>query len=226
MGPEVEHAPSADGRSTRWSRHREERRTHLVAAAVEAIDAHGSAASIAQIAASAGVNKPVLSRSFADKDDLYRAVGRWGAAQVMDVVVPALVADAPVRDKVYRACDAYFALLAAHPQVFLLLIEHRSADDPIADGKEQIAASLAGLMGATLRGLHVDAAGAEPWAHGVVGMGLAVGEWWLRREQMTRHAAAEYLAAFLWNAFSGFAADHGVGVDATGQLRLDRTGVR
>lgn len=208
-----------DGRSTRWDDHRGQRRAELVLAAVSAIDEHGPGAGIAEMAAAAGVSKPVLYRYFSDKDDLYRAVGQWGAARVMDVVVPALVADAPVRDKVYRACDAYFALLAEHPQVFLLLIEHRSADDPIADGKAQIAASLAALMGATLRAFRVDAAGAEPWAHGVVGMGLAVGEWWLRREEMTRAAAAEYLAAFLWNAFSGFAADHGVTLDGAGQLR-------
>jgi AcrR family transcriptional regulator len=209
-----------DGRSTRWSEHRESRRAELVAAAVAAIDTHGPTASIAEIAASAGVSKPVLYRYFADKDDLYRAVGRWGADQVMQALVPTLLADAPMREKVYRACDEYFGLLAEHPQVFLLLIEHRSADDPIADGKEQIATSLAKLMGDTLRRLGVDAAGAEPWAHGVVGMGLAVGEWWLRRDIMTRESAADYLAAFLWNAFSGFVADHGVGLDGAGQLRL------
>ena len=173
-----------DGRSTRWSEHRESRRAELVAAAVAAIDAHGPSASIAEIAASAGVSKPVLYRYFADKDDLYRAVGRWGAEQVMNALVPTLLADDPMRDKVYRACDEYLALLAEHPQVFLLLIEHRSADDPLADGKEQIATSLAKLMGDTLRRLGVDAAGAEPWAHGVIGMGLAVGEWWLRRNIM------------------------------------------
>jgi AcrR family transcriptional regulator len=209
-----------DGRSTRWSEHRESRREGLVAAAVAAIDAHGSSASVAQIAASAGVSKPVLYRYFADKDDLYRAVGQWGARQVMQAVVPALVSDDPMREKVYRACDGYLSLLAEHPQVFLLLIEHRTADDPIADGKEQIATSLAKLMGDTLRGLGVDAAAAEPWAHGVVGMGLAVGEWWLRRDIMSREAASEYLASFLWNAFSGFVADHGVGLDGAGQLRL------
>ena len=213
-------AGDGDGRSTRWSEHREARRTELVAAAVSAIDEHGPSASIAEIAASAGVSKPVLYRYFADKDDLYRAVGQWGAGQVMAVLVPTLLADAPMRDKVYRACDEYFALLAEHPQVFLLLIEHRSTDDPLADGKEQIVTSLAKLMGDTLRGLGVDAAGAEPWAHGVIGMGLAVGEWWLRRDIMSRQAAAEYLAAFLWNAFSGFVADHGVGLDGAGQLRL------
>jgi AcrR family transcriptional regulator len=222
MTPRVKSpAPGAsDGRSTRWSEHRESRRADLVAAAVTAIDVHGPSASIAEIAASAGVSKPVLYRYFADKDDLYRAVGQWGAEQVMQAVVPTLLADGPMRDKVYQACDAYLALLAEHPQVFLLLIEHRSADDPLADGKEQIATSLAKLMGDTLRRLGVDSAGAEPWAHGVIGMGLAVGEWWLRRDIMTRESASDYLAAFIWNAFSGFVADHGVGIDGAGQLHL------
>ena len=191
-----------------------------MAAAVAAIDEHGPSASIAQIAASAGVSKPVLYRYFTDKDDLYRAVGQWGAEQVMQALVPTLVGPGPIRDKVYRACEEYLALLADHPQVFLLLIEHRSADDPLADGKEQIATSLAKLMGDTLRHLGVDAAGAEPWAHGVIGMGLAVGEWWLRRDIMSQEAASDYLAAFLWNAFSGFVADHGVELDGTGRLRL------
>jgi AcrR family transcriptional regulator len=223
MTPRVKDpAPSrgGDGRSTRWSEHRESRRAELVAAAVAAIDAHGPSASIAEIATSAAVSKPVLYRYFADKDDLYRAVGQWGAEQVMHAVVPTLVAEGTMREKVFAACDAYLALIAEHPQVFLLLIEHRTADDPLADGKEQIATSLAKLMGDTLRHLGVDAAGAEPWAHGVVGLGLAVGEWWLRRDIMTREAASEYLAAFLWNAFSGFVADHGVGLDGAGRLRL------
>lgn len=209
-----------DGRSTRWSGHRESRRNDLVTAAVAAIDEHGPTASIAEIAVSAGVSKPVLYRYFTDKNDLYRAVGQWGAEQVTQAVVPALVDPGPLRDRVYRACDAYLTLIAEHPQVFLLLIEHRSADDPLADGKEQIAGALAKLIGDTLRHLGVDAAGAEPWAHGVVDMGLAVGEWWLRRDIMSREAASEYLAAFLWNAFSGFVADHGVELDGAGQLRL------
>lgn len=216
-------APSrepGDGRSARWSEHRESRRTDLVAAAVRAIDEHGPSASIAEIAASAGVSKPVLYRYFSDKDDLYRAVGRWGAEQVTGAVVPALAGGYALRDRVYQACDAYLALIAEHPQVFLLLIEHRSSDDPLADGKEQIATSLAKLIGDTLRHLGVDSAGAEPWAHGVVGMGLAVGEWWLRRDIMSREAASEYLAAFLWNAFNGFVADHGVELDGAGQLRV------
>ena len=68
-----------DGRATpAGTSHRETRRAELVEAAVAAIDEHGPSASIAEIAASAGVSKPVLYRYFADKDDLYRAVGALG----------------------------------------------------------------------------------------------------------------------------------------------------
>src|SRR6187551_927331 len=88
--------PKDDGRNTRWDGQRETRRAELVEAAVAAIDEHGPSASIAQIAESAGVSKPVLYRYFSDKDDLYRAVGHWGAEQVMQALVPTLVADGPM----------------------------------------------------------------------------------------------------------------------------------
>lgn len=219
MGTQVK---DGDGRSTRWDDHREARRAELVAAAISAIDTHGPAASIAQIAESAGVSKPVLYRYFADKDDLYRAVGQWGAERVIELLVPALVdgTSRSLRDRVYAGCDAYLEFLDEHPQVFLLLVEHRNSDDPLADGKAQIATTIAKLMGDTLRRLNIDSAGAEPWAHGLIGMGLSVGEWYLRRDIMSRSATSTYLASFIWHAFSGFAADNGVSLDGTGELRL------
>jgi AcrR family transcriptional regulator len=219
-----------DGRSTRWDDHRETRRAELVAAAVTAIDLHGPGASIAEIAVSAGVSKPVLYRYFTDKDDLYSAVGQWGAEQVIERLIPSLVGEGslsdqtlPVqtlRDRIFTACEEYLEFLDEHPQVFLLLVEHRTSADPLADGKDQIASTLAKLMGDTLRRLGVDAAGAEPWAHGLIGMGLAVGEWRIRRDIMSREATSTYLASFIWHAFSGYAAEVGVAPDSTGELRL------
>jgi AcrR family transcriptional regulator len=214
---------SPDGRSTRWDDHREARRTDLVAAAVEAIDRHGPGASIAEIAAAAEVSKPVLYRYFADKDDLYRAVGQWGADQVTEALVPVLLGDGTVRENIFRACEEYLALIDEHPQVFLLLVEHRSSDDPLADGKERIANAIAKLIGDMMRRLGVDTGGAEPWAYGIVGLGLSVGEWYLRRDILSREATAQYLGSFIWHAFSGFATDHGVTVDGGGELRLVRS---
>lgn len=199
-----------DQRSARWEEHRQARRTELVAAAVQAIDRHGPTAGIAQMAAAAGVSKPVLYRYFSDKDDLYRAVGHWGAQEVLGALLPVLRSDDPIKVKIDRGCRDYLRIIDTHPQVFFLLVEHRTSNDPLADGKELIAAAFSRATGEVFRHLGMDAAGAEPWAHGVVGLGLAHGEWWLRRRTMSREAAASYLAMFIWHAFNGIAAENGV----------------
>jgi AcrR family transcriptional regulator len=209
-----------DGRNTRWDDHRESRRAELVEAAVAAIDEHGASASIAQIAQSAGVSKPVLYRYFSDKDDLYRAVGHWGANQVVEAIVPTLQGNRPLRERVERATTQYLTLISRHPNVFFLLVEHPNNADPFADGKEMVAAALARTLNDGLSALGVDASGAEPWAYGVLGFGLSTGEWWLRRRTMSKAAVSRHLSSFVWNAFEGIARENGVRIDAAGTLSL------
>jgi AcrR family transcriptional regulator len=211
---------SPDRRHSRWDEHREARRTELVGAAVAAIDEYGPGTTIAEIAASASVSKPVLYRYFADKDDLYRAVGAWAAQQVIDRLLPVLISERPFRERVEVACDGYFGFVADHPHVFRLLVDHPTNDDPLADGKEMVAAAIARTFGDVLRQLGVDAAGAEPWAHGLVGLGLSTADWWLRRRTMSRAAVAGYLSSFIWHGFEGFLDEHGVRMDDQGRLRL------
>jgi len=216
-----------DGRSTRWSAHREARRAELVEAAVAAIDRLGPQASVEEIARAADVSKPVLYRYFSDKADLLAAVGAYGADLVMAAMAPALVADGALRERVDAACDAYLALLEEHPNVFLLLVRHRAGDDatadPLADGKAAIAAAIAVVMSDALRDLGLDTGGAEPWAHGLVGLGLATGEWWLTRRTMSRASVSAYLSSFVWHAVEGISESYGVAIDDTsGELRLVR----
>jgi AcrR family transcriptional regulator len=201
-----------DGRSRRWDQHREDRLADLVEAAVTAIDRHGINAGIDDIARVAGVSKPVLYRYFADKADLHAAVGRWGADQVLSRVVPALVADVPMRQRVADAVMAYFTVIEEHPQVFLLLVQHRVAEDadPIADGKAAAAKALAETMNAAMTARGIDPAGAEPWAQGIVGLALSIGEWWLERRTMTREDVARYMTDFVWGALVGISRAYGV----------------
>ena len=199
-----------DGRATRWDTHREERRGELVEAAVRAIDRLGADVSMAAIAVEAGVSKPVLYRYFADKDQLHAAVGQWAAHEVLGRAVPKLLEDAPIRERIDRSIAAYLAAIEEHHQVFLLLVRHRAAGgDPLADGKAKFAAALARVLGDTLRELGVDAAGAEPWAQGIVGLGLNTGEWWLERRTMSRAAVSRYLSGFVWHALEGATAEAG-----------------
>jgi len=201
-----------DGRASRWDAHREERRAELIAAAVRAIDEHGPEVNMTEIAAAAGVSKPVLYRYFADKDELHAAVGQWGADEVLAGVVPALLVRAPVRARIETAVDAYLAVIEKHPQVFLLLVRHRagSAGDPLADGKARIAAMLTRFLAETMRGLGVDPGGAEPWSQGIVGLGLSTGEWWLEQRTMSRAQISAYLSSFIWHSLEGPATELGV----------------
>ncbi|WP_309649928.1 TetR/AcrR family transcriptional regulator [Nocardioides sp.] len=208
-----------DGRSSRWDAHREERRADLIAAAVRAIDEQGPEVNMTDIAATAGVSKPVLYRYFADKDELHAAVGQWGADEVLAGVVPALLVDAPVRTRIEAAVDAYLRVIEEHPQVFFLLVRHRASGaagsgDPLADGKARIAATLSRFLAETMRGLGVDPGGAEPWAQGIVGLGLATGEWWLEKHTMPRAAISGYLSAFIWHSLEGPATELGVPLSA------------
>jgi len=210
---------AVDGRSTRWDSHREQRRAELVAAAVTAIDRYGREASIDEIARVAGVSKPVLYRYFTDKADLHAAVGQWGAAQVLETIAPLFASEAPMKQRVYAAIDGYFETIEAHPQVFLLLVQHRvkSDTDPLADGKAAVAATIAQIMTESMTSLGMDAGGAEPWAQGVVGLGLSTGEWWLERRAMPRETVSRYLADFVWGALVGISRAHGVPLPAEQQ---------
>ncbi|HWI42995.1 MAG TPA: TetR/AcrR family transcriptional regulator [Nocardioides sp.] len=200
-----------DGRATRWDDHRAQRRAAFVEAAVRAIDAVGPDASIADIAAEAGVSKPVLYRYFSDKGELHVAVGAWGAQLVLDRIVAAVLTPATARERVTSAVGAYLDTIAEHPQAYLML-SRRSATgvDPLADGKTLIATKLARLLADALRELGGDTGAAEPWAHAVVGMGASVGQWWLERRTLSRAAVAGYLGEFVWHALAGAVGEHGI----------------
>ncbi len=204
-----------DGRSARWDGHRQERRADLVEAAVAAVEEIGPDASVADVARAAGVSKPVLYRYFDDKQELQDEVVRWAAAQVLAGIRPALADAGSIRDRIAVAVDSYLQLLATHPNVFRLVLRHRTdAGTALPPGSAEISASFARVIGDAMRSLGLDAGGAEPWATGLVGLGLSTGEWWLERGTMSRAAAGRYLADFIWHAFAGIAGEQGVALDA------------
>lgn len=220
--------PEEDGRSARWNTHRADRRAELVEAAVAAIDDLGPDVSVAEIARTAGVSKPVLYRYFADKSELHAAVAHWAADQVLAGIRPAMLGSGPIRGRLAAAVESYLTLISQHPQVFRLLIQYRSgSDSPLAAGTAAISAGFSRLIGDTMRSLGIDAGGAEPWGAGLVGLGIYAGEWWLDRDTMSRSALSGYLTDFIWHAFAGMAAERGVRLDELGGLtRIAPEGAR
>ncbi|HEY2795411.1 MAG TPA: TetR/AcrR family transcriptional regulator, partial [Micromonosporaceae bacterium] len=168
----------------------------------------------------ANVSKPVLYRYFADKAQLWQAVGEQLANVLVDTVVPTIERVREERPLVAAAIDAYLAALDASPDLYRSLMG-RTSDGMaavVAATSRTIAAALARVIDDRMRALGLDAAPAEPWAYGMVAMVQAVGDWWMTNDRaMPRAALTDYLTTLLWNGIAGVreSADpaHTAGVD-------------
>jgi AcrR family transcriptional regulator len=213
-----------DGRKGRWAGHREQRRAELTAAAIDAIRELGPEVGMEAIAAHAGVSKPVLYRYFADKSELWLAVGQQAGALVLDTIVPAVAAVREERDAIGAAIDAYLGHIAADPHLYQFVVHQPDISrgrDVVADVVDTVASGLARIFGDSLRARGLDSGAALPWAYGVVGYVQAVGDWWLRQQQpISREALGDYLTAFLWNGVSGIR----LAADVPGGLAAFRSG--
>jgi AcrR family transcriptional regulator len=205
----IEGADGVDGRRTRWEQHRRDRRAELLAAAIESIVRHGPDVDMAQVARIAGVSKPVLYRYFADKAQLWHAVGEHLATGVVDAVRPAVERVREERPLISATIDAYLSAIESAPQLYQYVFG-RATDGMAAvvgASSRTIAAALARVIGDRLRALGLDAGGAQPWAYGIVGMVQSVGDWWiLHSRPMSRAALTEYLTTLLWDGLEGIAA--------------------
>jgi AcrR family transcriptional regulator len=207
-----------DARRERWKGHREARRAEFVEATIRAVAEHGPDVGMDEIAAEAGVSKPVLYRHFADKSDLYVAVGQRATEMLMDRLGPAIAQDGPIRERIRRIVDAYLCVIEENPNLYRFVVRGSFTDRPVeqdvvTEDKALIAAALARILGDYLRAFEMDSGGAEPWAHALVGMVQNAGDWWLDRQSMTRQSLSEYLATIIWHAIDGLLRSAGVEVD-------------
>jgi AcrR family transcriptional regulator len=202
--------PVGDRRRTRWTAHRKQRREDLIRAAIEAFFQHGPDVDMAQVAAAAGVSKPVLYRYFADKAELWFAAGDYVAQRVVDAVVPAIAQVREERGFIAACVDAYLAEIESQPDLYRFLMRQSGLSgghNLVAKASETVAAELARAIGDRLRAVGLDSGGAEPWAYGLVGFVTAVGDWWMSRGRpMSRAALTDYVATLMWQGFDGIRA--------------------
>ncbi|MDX3664354.1 TetR/AcrR family transcriptional regulator [Streptomyces sp. ID05-26A] len=207
-----------DARRERWKGHREQRRAEFVEATIAVVAKKGPDVGMDDVAAEAGVSKPVLYRHFTDKADLYLAVGQKATEVLMNRMGPALAADGSIRDRIERIVDAYLSVIEENPNLYRFVVKGSFADRPVekdvvAEDKNLIAATLARIIGDYLRAFDMDSGGAEPWAHALVGMVQNAGDWWLDRQTMSRANLSDYLATIIWHALDGLLRSAGVEID-------------
>jgi AcrR family transcriptional regulator len=193
--------PAADER-------RAARREELLEAAIRVIRRDGPGASMGAIAAEAGCAKPILYRHFGDKAGLYQAVAERYVSLLLEEVATAFAQDLDTRALIAAAVDAYLRFIERETEIYRFLWMRIVPELPrlqvsLADFQARVAHELTRLLRDRLKPAGVDTGGADPWAHALVGMATAVGEWWLEERSMSREHVGEYLTELLWGGFSG-----------------------
>lgn len=177
---------------------RDARRGELINGAIRVIRRAGPGASMEQIAAEAGVSKPILYRYFKDRADLVAAVADRTLEDVNATLARVASAEGSVHSVMASLIDAFLDLIERDAEVYRFLV-HRT----VADGlDEQMALSgyirrtgqqVAAVIEARLRAAGLDTGPSATWGIGITGMVHAAASWWLEGSPLSRERLRTYL---------------------------------
>jgi AcrR family transcriptional regulator len=206
----VQASESENGKApARVSRRRPGRREELSAAALEVIRNVGPGASMEEMAAKAGITKPVLYRYFGDRDGLIASVAEQ-FSEVLIVRLEQSLAGAPSQSAetlIRSAVECYIAFIEEDPALYGFLTHQAPLGSPAMVAViDRIAASLEQVIRVTLESHALDTRPARTWAHSVVGMVHLAGARWVRQPDGPREQLVADLVALIAHGMSGAAA--------------------
>jgi AcrR family transcriptional regulator len=197
--------PRADPRNGRLPK--VQRREQLLSAAREVFVESGyHAASMDEIAARAGVTKPVLYQHFASKRDLYLAILDEGAGLFLASIEAALRSTQDNQQRVYATVRAYFHFVAHDDADYRLLFETDLGNLPeVARRTNRVADKGARMVSEVIAAdTGLDQPHALLLAHGLLGMAQVSAQQWLREgKRMPADEAAGFVAGLGWQGISG-----------------------
>ncbi|MEU6410502.1 TetR family transcriptional regulator [Microbispora sp. NPDC046933] len=182
-----------------------ERRRDLLDAADRVIRREGPQASMAAIAAEAGITKPILYRHFGDKSGLYQALAERHTRVVIDLLRPEFArAMADPRVRARATIEAYLETISANPNLYRFLFHRASAEDSRTHTQmAAIVRSIGEELGAVLVEEGVaDPVRARVLGHAFVGMVQAIGDWWLENPGLDRDTVVDSLVDVIAGALT------------------------
>jgi AcrR family transcriptional regulator len=184
------------------------RRAQLLRSALSVFVSQGyHAASMDDIADSAGVSKPVLYQHFSSKLALYKALLDESAGEMVRRVEQAIASSEDNAVRVEKAVAAYFAFVADKGQAFRLIFESdlRGESEIAAVVDRATDACIAAISDTITADTGTDEASARLLAAGLVGLSQVSARYWLdQSEPIDRSRAVALLSALAWRGISHF----------------------
>ncbi len=161
--------------------------------------------SVEEIAAKAGVSKPVVYEHFGGKEGLYAVVVDREMRQLLDMVTGALTAGHP-RELLEQAAFALLDYIDQYTDGFRILVR----DSPVAQSTgtfasliSDIATQVEDILGLEFKARGFDAKLAPLYAQALVGMVALTGQWWLDVRKPKKAEVAAHLVNLAWHGLDG-----------------------
>ncbi|MEU8269089.1 TetR family transcriptional regulator [Sphaerisporangium sp. NPDC049002] len=189
-----------------------DRRRALLDAADRVIRREGPQASMAAIAAEAGITKPILYRHFGDKSGLYQALADRHIRTVIKQLRREFArARTGLRTRARATIETYLDMISANLNLYRFLFHRAGAEDSRTHSHMAgIVRSLGEELGAVIAadGTVSDPVRAQILGHAFVGMVQTTGDWWLEHHEVDRRQVVESLVDVIVAALEGtFAPD-------------------
>lgn len=191
--------------TTRVRQDPEARRTELADAAIRAIRTIGADASMSDIAAEAGISKPVLYHHFGDKAGLAAAIGDRFLAELGTSLEAIFDGTDDPRAAVTEAIDVFVTFAEREPALHRFLVEGSQGTGRGAGELPVLPALAAQVAAFMVTGFGVQGTAAELEVRSIAVMGAVfegVG-WWLDRGSPTREQLVATLADLVVNGLGG-----------------------
>ncbi|HRW17500.1 MAG TPA: TetR/AcrR family transcriptional regulator [Dermatophilaceae bacterium] len=188
----------------------QERREQLVDVGRAVFAAKGfEAATVEEIAAKAGVSKPVVYEHFGGKEGLYAVVVDREMAQLLEGVTTALTTAPSTRAIVEQAALALLDYIESSTDGFRILVRDSptgQSTGSFASLLGDIATQVEGLLAAEFKARKLDSRSAPVYAQMLVGMVALTGQWWLEHRRIKKADVAAHLVNLAWNGLTALEA--------------------
>lgn len=172
-----------------------ERRDELLDACERAIRALGPDLSMADLAAEAGVSRPILYDHFGDRAGIAGALAQRYATNLDLALNPVVHRSAPFRDLLRDGIDVFCRFVDKEPALWKFLQATGGAQDDSIE--VTVGRTLADALADALRRSGSDPSVAPVWAAAILGAVFLAAEAWSAKRDVPRTALVDQLTALL-----------------------------
>ncbi len=160
---------------------------------------------VEEIAATAGVSKPVVYEHFGGKEGLYAVVVDREIQALLNAITGALVSAGTSRELIERAALALLDYIESSTDGFRILVRDSPPGQQtgtFASLMSDVASQVEYILEAQFKRRKLDPKAAPMYAQMLVGMVALTGQWWLDSRKFKKTDVAAHLVNLAWNGLT------------------------